>query len=112
MKRRGDQDYLRDILEMVALAQEFVQDIDFATFERDRKTQMAVLRSLEVMGEAVKQLSTELRTRHPDVPWREIAGMRDKLIHDYIGVNLSRVWRTVKEDLPRLSEEVREMLEA
>ena len=73
---------------------------------------MAVLRSLEVMGEAVKQLSTELRTQHPDVPWREIAGMRDKLIHDYIGVNLSRVWRTVKEDLPRLSEEVRGMLEA
>lgn len=111
MKHRTDENYLQDVLEMSGLAQEFVRDMDFAAFSQDRKTQMAVLRALEVMGEAVKQLSADLRTQHPNIPWREIAGMRDKLIHDYIGVNLSRVWRTIQEDLPRLDEEVKRMLE-
>lgn len=73
-----------------------------AAFLSDPKTQDAVIRNFEVIGEAVKGLSQDLRDRHPSVPWKQAAGMRDFLIHVYFGVNLERVWRTVQQDLPAL----------
>lgn len=75
-------------------------------FLADRKTQDAVVRNLQVIGEAVKRLSDNLKQAHPDVAWRQIAGMRDKLVHDYFGVDLDLVWQVVEHELPTLRQRV------
>jgi uncharacterized protein with HEPN domain len=77
-----------------------------AQFFTDRKTQDAVIRNLEIIGEAVKHLSEDVTSAHPDVPWRQIAGMRDKLVHDYFGVDLELVWQVVEQELPSLRARV------
>jgi uncharacterized protein with HEPN domain len=79
-------------------------------FLGDRKTQDAVVRNLEIIGEAVKQLSPALRSKHADVPWKRVAGMRDKMIHDYFGVDWQLVWKVVEKELRAFAERVRSIL--
>ncbi len=80
-------------------------------FFTDLKTQDAVVRNLEIMGEAVKNISESLKDNHPDVPWRQIAGMRDKVIHEYFGVNLQLVWEAVERNLRHLKEKIEAILQ-
>jgi uncharacterized protein with HEPN domain len=80
-------------------------------FLENREKQYAVLRALEIIGEATKNLSKELKSEQPDVQWSDIAGMRDRLIHQYFGVNLELVWTTVKKSVPELEKQISEMLE-
>ena len=80
-------------------------------FLADRRTQDAVVRNIEVIGEAVKAVSSDTRTMDPDVPWRQMAGMRDKLIHEYFGVDLNLVWDVVEQDLPALLPRLRALIE-
>jgi len=80
-------------------------------FFADRKTQDAVVRNLEIIGEATKRMSAALKAAHPDISWKPIAGMRDKLVHDYFGVNLQLVWDVVARDLPHLKVKVAQLLE-
>lgn len=93
-------DYINDILMSIQEIAVFVKDMTFEQFEADRKTINAVIRSLEILGEASKKISEDIKAKYSDVPWRKMAGMRDKLIHEYSGVDLETVWETIQQDLP------------
>ena len=105
-------DYLQDIIDAMADAQSFVQGITYEDFVKDKRTINSVLRSLEVVGEATKNVPDDVRQRFPLIPWRSLAGMRDKLIHQYFGVNLRAVWDTVQDDLPSIRPAVEAVREA
>jgi uncharacterized protein with HEPN domain len=96
------EDYADDILTAMDDVRGFTAGMDFQRFSTDKKTVNAVLRSLEVMGEATKKIPEDVRARHPEIPWKRFAGMRDKLIHEYFGVDLEIVWGVVQEELPPL----------
>jgi uncharacterized protein with HEPN domain len=101
-KGREISDYIDDIIEAIDDVAEFTQGISYETFAADRKTVNAVIRSLEVLGEAAKHIPTSFRARHPEIPWSKMAGMRDVLIHDYMGVDLMTVWKVAQERLLEL----------
>jgi len=101
-KGRDVTDYLDDISTAILEIQDFTQGMNYEMFAKDRKTVNAVIRSLEVLGEATKRIPTAFRQKHPDIPWSKMAGMRDVLIHDYMGVDLKTVWMVVQMRLPEL----------
>lgn len=103
-------DFLNDILEATGKAHEFTRGMDFESFRADDKTVFAVVRALEIIGEASKRIPQPVRDRYPEIPWREMCGFRDKLIHGYFGVNLEIVWRSVQDDLPCLNEGIARVL--
>lgn len=100
--KRDIGDYLEDILNTIDKAENFIEGMTYEEFIKDDKTVFAVIRALEIIGEAVKNIPDDVRKSYPEVPWRDIAGMRDKVIHGYFGVKLDIVWNTVKEELPSL----------
>ena len=104
-------DYLEDILQAVTDARDFTRGMGFDDFSGDRKTVNAVVRSLEIIGEAVKKIPPDIKKLRPEVPWNEIAGMRDKLIHEYFGVDLEIVWQTVQNDLEAIVPAVEKLLQ-
>jgi uncharacterized protein with HEPN domain len=104
-----DRLFLGHILEAVAAIESFTPE-GRAYFMADRKTQSAVVRQIEIIGEAVKNLSADLIANESVVPWRQIAGTRDRLIHAYFKVDLDAVWAMVEQDLPSLKENARRML--
>lgn len=95
-------DYLEDINDAMAKAMEFVKDMEYDDFLKDDKTISAVIRKLEIIGEAVKKIPKKIKDDYSQIPWREMAKMRDKLIHEYFGIDSKRVWKTVKKDIPTL----------
>jgi len=104
-------DYLRDILDAAERAERFLGEMDLNAFLADDKTNFAVVRALEIIGEATKNVPEEIRGRYPQVPWRDMAGMRDKLIHAYFGVNLSRAFEVVRREIPKMKPHVRRALD-
>jgi uncharacterized protein with HEPN domain len=110
-KERSYRDYLADMLDAMSKARQFVEGMSFDQFSADDKTVYAVVRALEIVGEAAKKIPPEIRALRPEIPWREIAGMRDKLTHDYFGIDMSVIWRTIGADLPPLEEGIRSLLE-
>jgi uncharacterized protein with HEPN domain len=109
---RGHLDYLRDILAMMDKIQTFTADLDFDQFVQDDKTYMAVVRAIEVIGEAAKNIPAGVRKQYPQVPWRKMTGMRDKLIHAYFGTDATIVWETATALIPALRPLVTQALEA
>jgi uncharacterized protein with HEPN domain len=105
-------DYIEDILDACRKAQKFARGLDFDAFEADDKSSFAVVRAVEIIGEAAKQIPADVCLRHPAVPWSDMARMRDKLIHGYSTVDLEVVWKTVVEDLPLLLEVLPRVLES
>lgn len=101
-KERDISDYLDDIRNAIEEIGEFIQGMTFEEFKKDKKTLNAVIRSLEVLGEATKHIPDEFRRKHSDIPWSRMAGMRDVLIHDYMGVDLKTVWKVAVERLPEV----------
>jgi uncharacterized protein with HEPN domain len=100
-------DFLRDMLENAQRAIQFTKGMDYKSFAKDDKTVYAVIRAVEIIGEAASKIPEEVRAKYPRVPWREVKGMRNKLAHHYFGINMEVVWQTVQEDLPILIEALR-----
>ena len=109
--KRDDTVYLQHILDAILKVESYLLNVDEAAFLTNSLTQDGVIRQLEIIGEATKRLSNELRINHAHIPWDDIAGMRDKLIHEYFGVDIDKVWLTAIEDLPPLKKEVANILQ-
>jgi len=110
MSRRTYVDYFHDIYEAAGLALSFVAGVDLDTFAENREKLFAVTRALEIVGEAARQVPLELQQRYPHLPWQEMIGMRNVVIHEYFGVDPEVIWRTVHEDLPQLHTALDEIL--
>ncbi len=104
-------DYLNDIFSAIDEVEEFTKGMSYDAFAADRKTINAVIRSLEVLGEATKHIPAAVRKQHPDIPWKNMAAMRDVLIHNYMGVDLKTVWKVAKERLPELKPLLEKLLQ-
>ena len=99
--KRSAVQYLEDIRDAMQEAENFVRGLTFEQFAADKRTNYAVVRALEIIGEAAKHVPPTIRKRYAELPWREMAGTRDKITHEYFGVDLAIVWKTVKKEIPR-----------
>ena len=106
MSKRSDADIIQDIKECIVRIISYTKNMEFGVFANDFKTQDAVIRNVEIIGEAVKILSNNLKSNYSDIPWSDIAGTRDKLIHDYFGVNIDIVWSIAKDEIPKLEQQL------
>ncbi|MCX9083761.1 MAG: DUF86 domain-containing protein [Candidatus Methanoperedens sp.] len=111
MSKRGNDELVEDIFEATRRLEIYSQDKEYGGFLEDLKTQDAVIRNFEIIGEAAKNITDDFKEKYPDIPWKDLAGIRDKLIHHYFGVNLEIVWYILKDDLPLLKDEIKRILE-
>jgi len=109
--KRDSKLYIKDILESINAIEKFVRGMSFNEFAKDDKTSSAVIRKFEIIGEATKNVPEEVKKKFPNIPWKEMAGFRDKLIHFYFGIKYELVWNTIKIELPRLRPELEKVLD-
>jgi uncharacterized protein with HEPN domain len=108
---RKDKAYLQDILEAIKAIESFLSGISKRKFFSSDLIQSAALRKLEVIGEACRQLNKKTTNKYKNVPWRDVADMRNKIIHEYFGVDIERVWQTIQNDIPGLKEQIIQILD-
>ena len=111
MSYHDDKVYLRHIYDATMRIEEYLKGVSEEQFTQTTLLQDGVIRQLEIIGEATKRLSKDLRRQYLEIPWQDIAGMRDKLIHDYLGVDVKTVWLTAKEDVPELRVQIKMILD-
>jgi len=104
MTNRTPKLYLKDIVDSIDSIMAYTKGISFEKFAKDKMKIDAVVRNFEIIGEATKHIPIKIRNAHTDIPWKEMAGMRDKIIHEYFGVDLEIVWKTIKSRLPKLKK--------
>jgi len=110
MPKRGDKEFLLDMIEAIKRIELYTKELSYQDFLQKIETQDAVVRNFEIIGEAVKNISKNLKTKYNNLQWKEIAGMRDKVIHFYFGVNWDIVWKAAKNSLPQLKEKIEGIL--
>ena len=110
MKKRDDRVYLRHILDSITRIENYLREVDESIFMSSDLLQDGVIRQIQIIGEASKRISPDLRTRYQLIPWQDMAGMRNKLVHDYFGVDAGLVWITATEDLPALKELITQVI--
>lgn len=112
MSKRGPQEYLADMREAIVRIQSYTSESTYGQFLADSKTQDAVVRNIEILGETAKHLPATLTSTYPEIEWKSIAGMRDKLVHDYFGVNMDILWDVLTTKLPRLLKQIDDIIQA
>lgn len=109
-KKRRDRDFLEDIKEAIARISLYTKGLTYRKFLEDGKTQDAVVRNFEIIGESSKNITAAFKARNPHIPWKELAGLRDKLIHFYFGIDYKIVWDIARKALPKLGKQIRDVL--
>ena len=104
--KKEDIIFVEHILDSLNKIEKFIDNFSERKFLEDEKLQDAVIRRIEIIGEAAKNISSDFKKKYPNVPWVKITGMRDKLIHHYFGINLKIIWNVIKEDIPMLKREI------
>ena len=112
MAKRNDKLYLKDIWGSIEKIEKYINNLSYEEFSKNLVVIDAVVRNFEIIGEATKNLSKEIKSLYPNIPWKEMAGMRNKVIHEYFGVNLKIVWKTIKERLPELRIKIGKILKS
>jgi len=102
--------YLKDVFENMKHAEAFIENLTYEEYIKDKKTSYAVVRCIEIIGEAVKNIPDDVREKYPDIPWKKMAGMRDKISHFYFGIDMKKVWLAVKRDLPQIKPSIKKIL--
>jgi uncharacterized protein with HEPN domain len=110
MKKREYMDYLLDIYNSINDVDSFIKGMTYKDFILDRKTSNAVIRSIEVIGEAAHQIPKNIQDKYPSIPWKEMIGMRNKIIHEYFGINYKIVWKTAKQSIPKLKTQLAKVI--
>lgn len=105
----SDTAYIEHILDCIRKINEFSKGITLKDFRKNELVQVAIIRNAEIIGEASKKISKDTKQTYYKIPWKEISGMRDKLVHDYLGVDVDVVWKTIKEDIPALEKLITEI---
>jgi uncharacterized protein with HEPN domain len=111
MSTRNHKLYLVDIIEAMEAIEKFIEGVDFETFKKDDLRSSAIIRKLEIIGEATKNVPEGIKKSYPFIPWREMAGMRDRLIHFYFGIKYELVWNTIKDVIPKIKPLISKILE-
>jgi uncharacterized protein with HEPN domain len=109
--RRDSNVYLRDILDAAEKIARYAEGADRETLAADSKTLDAIIRNLEIIGEAAKNVPEDFRSRHPEIEWKKVAGLRDILIHQYFGIDMDIIWDVVRNKIPALADRVRRVVE-
>ena len=110
MSKRGDKEFLLEMKEAMQRVTDYTARLDYEEFLKDKKTQDAVLRNIEILGEAAKNLSKGLKDKHKDIEWKNIAGMRDKIDHFYFGIKWELVWSVINDKIPGLLKEIKAII--
>lgn len=111
MTQREFRDFLQDILEAIRQLENITKTITFAEFSTRIETLLSVVKLIEIIGEAVKNIPDEVRVNYPEIPWKNVAGMRDKLVHEYWAIDEQIIWQVIQKNIPQLKETITKILE-
>lgn len=111
MSKREPKLYLQDIITSITSIEDYIKGLSFEEFSHDKKTVDAVVRNLEIIGEAARNVPKDVRDKYPDIPWERMVSMRNKVLHEYFGVDIEILWQTINEDLLPLEEQIKDLPE-